>query len=169
MDLSTILSEFSKNKEVFKYLLAGISKEEYLWKSSPEKWCLLEILCHLYDEEREDFRARIQHVFTNPELSLPALAPADWVSERKYIQQNFSEMLEKFLKEREKSIHWLQSLSNPPWENTHQHPKLGPVSAILFLNNWLAHDYLHIRQITKLKYDRLKTLSGEDLGYAGNW
>lgn len=169
MDLSSGIYEFSKNKEVFNSLLKGINNEEYLWKSLPEKWCLLEILCHLYDEEREDFRARIQHVFTNSELLLPAIAPADWVTERKYLQQDYSEMLEKFLKERDKSIHWLQSLNNPPWDNTHQHPKLGPMTAKLFFTNWLAHDYLHIRQIIKLKYDRLKALSGEDLSYAGNW
>ena len=78
-------------------------------------------------------------------------------------------MLERFLNEREESIQWLETLTNPPWDNAHLHPKLGPMSASLFLNNWLAHDYLHIRQITKLKYDRLKAISGENLDYAGNW
>ncbi len=43
------------------------------------------------------------------------------------------------------------------------------MTAKMFLSNWLAHDYLHIRQITKLKYDYLKQLTNEDLNYAGNW
>jgi hypothetical protein len=33
----------------------------------------------------------------------------------------------------------------------------------------MAHDLLHIRQITKLKYDYLKYLSGQGLSYAGDW
>lgn len=28
---------------------------------APEKWCLLEIVFHLYDEEREEFRARVNY------------------------------------------------------------------------------------------------------------
>jgi hypothetical protein len=35
--------------------------------------------------------------------------------------------------------------------------------------NWLAHDYLHIRQILRLKYEYLKSISEEDLSYAGEW
>jgi hypothetical protein len=39
----------------------------------------------------------------------------------------------------------------------------------MFLHNWLAHDYLHIRQIIRIKYDYLKKTSGEILLYAGEW
>lgn len=34
-------------------------------------------------------------------------------------------------------------------------------------NNWLAHDYLHMRQI--IKYQYLKEKTNIDLQYAGNW
>lgn len=169
MNLDFYIHEMSKNGQLFQHLLGGTGKEEQRWKQSAEKWCLLEILCHLVDEEREDFRARIQHVFTNPDMPLPPIAPVDWVTERKYLEQDFEIMLENFLKEREKSIHWLQSLQDPPWEQAYQHPQFGEMKAKMFLSNWLAHDYLHLRQITKLKYDWLKNLSGEDLNYAGNW
>jgi hypothetical protein len=73
------------------------------------------------------------------------------------------------LAEREQSVKWLQSLTNPKWDNVHEHSKFGKMTAKMFLSNWLAHDYLHIRQITKLKYDYLKQLTNEDLDYAGNW
>ena len=42
-------------------------------------------------------------------------------------------------------------------------------SAKQFLNNWLAHDYHHIRQINAIQYDFLKSSSGEALNYAGKW
>lgn len=38
-----------------------------------------------------------------------------------------------------------------------------------FLTNWLTHDYLHMRQIIKLKYDYLEQQSGEMIDYAGTW
>jgi len=43
------------------------------------------------------------------------------------------------------------------------------MSAKFILANWLAHDYLHIRQITRLKYDYLQDIPNENLSYAGNW
>ena len=78
-------------------------------------------------------------------------------------------MLEKFITERESSINWLETLKNANWENSFDHPKLGAMTAKYFLNNWLAHDYLHIRQIIKLKFDYLNNRFNENLDYAGIW
>jgi hypothetical protein len=78
-------------------------------------------------------------------------------------------VLNKFITERGQSINWLKSLENPNWNNAFEHNKLGSLNAKYFLNNWLAHDYLHIRQILKLKFDYLEYQSGENLDYAGKW
>ncbi|MBT8256324.1 MAG: DinB family protein [Bacteroidia bacterium] len=164
-----IVSELARNKAVFEGLLTGLDQEAYLWKVQPDKWCLLEIICHLYDEEREDFRARVRLVLESPEEHHPSIDPQAWVKSRKYIEQDFQSKLESFLKEREISVAWLESLEDPKWHNTYNHPKVGPLTAGFFLSNWLAHDYLHIRQITRLKYDYLGHTSGNVLDYAGNW
>lgn len=164
-----IIQELSRNKDIFNGLLNGASKEEYLWKLNTNKWCLLEIVCHLFDEEREDFRTRTKLVLQDPALPLPRFDPTAWPQERAYIQQNYNDKVYSFLNERDQSIHWLQSLKDPQWNNAYQHPKFGAMSASLFLANWLAHDYLHIRQILTLKYTYLEQLSGESLSYAGDW
>ena len=164
-----IIQELSRNKDIFNGLLKGLSKEEYLWKFDTNKWCLLEIVCHLFDEEREDFRTRTKLVLQDPKLPLPSFDPTDWPQDRAYIQQNYNDKVFSFLNERDQSIDWLQSLKDPQWTNAYQHPKFGAMSASLFLANWLAHDYLHIRQILTLKYKYLEQLSRESLNYAGAW
>ena len=169
MDYQKIFQELSRNQQVFKALLGDTGSVQVQWKSSPDKWSLLEIVCHLYDEEREDFRARIRHVFETPGSPMPPLNPTGWVQERKYAQQDYMEKLTAFLQERAQSIEWLLSLSDPPWYNAYHHPTFGALTARMFLVNWLAHDYLHFRQITRLKYDYLKQVSGESLDYAGSW
>lgn len=169
MNTSFIILELSKNKNVFKEILQEIKPEIYLWKPVPDKWCLLEIVCHLYDEEREDFQARLKHILQTPADPFTPIDPPGWVMQRKYIQQDYNGMLNKFLEEREQSVAWLQSLSSPPWDQVHRHPTLGLISANKMLANWLAHDYLHFRQIIKLKYDYLQLHSNETLTYAGNW
>lgn len=164
-----IINELSVNSIVFKDLLTDIPEEARLWKPSPDKWCVLEIICHLYDIEREDFRARTKHALENSAQLLPPVDPKGWVKSRQYLQQDYRDTLNRFLTERARSIEWLRSLGNPNWDNAEEHPKFGKMTAKTFLSNWLAHDYLHIRQIIKLKYDYLKQLTNEDLNYAGNW
>lgn len=169
MIYNKITQSLSQNKKVFNDLLIDLTEEIYMWKPNPEKWCLLEIICHLYDIEREDFRARTKHMLETPAEPLPPVDPQGWVISKNYIQQDYDKKLNDFLLEREKSIRWLQALKNPKWDNAYEHRKFGKMTAGMLLSNWLAHDYLHIRQITKIKYDHLKELTKEDLSYAGSW
>jgi hypothetical protein len=169
MTVQYITDRLEKNVEVFRSLLEDISDDEYLFKPSSDKWCLLEVVCHLADEEIEDFRARVRHTIFTPEDEAPGIDPAGRGTSRKYIEQDFTERLNRFLEERKESVNWLRILENPNWDNAYIHPKFGPMTAKFFLTNWLAHDYLHIRQIIRLKYEYLKKISGEDLQYAGEW
>lgn len=169
MDYAYIINELARNQEVFAALLKHKPKEMYLWKPTSEQWCLLEIVCHLLDEEREDFKARIQHLFVSPDTPPPSFDPLLWVTERSYMEQDYEEKVEELLQERSKSIQWLQSLENPPWMYAYQHPIRGKVSAEHFLVNWLGHDYLHIRQTVRTTFRYLQQSSHDPLSYAGNW
>lgn len=169
MDYQEITKELSSNKTIFRQLLSGLNEDMILWRPLPEKWCMLEIVCHLYDEEREDFRARTKQVLENPGLQLPQFDPQAWVESRKYMEQDYQAKLNDFLEERTQSVEWLQNLAEPDWNNAYDHPKFGKMTAWMFLSNWLAHDYLHIRQVMKLKFEYLKIKANEDLTYAGTW
>ncbi|RNC91581.1 MAG: DinB family protein [Allomuricauda sp.] len=169
MEHDTIIPELQRNKHVFESLLKELSEELITWKKNESTWCLLEIICHLLDEEVEDFRARTRHALETPDLPLKPIHPGEWPEERAYLAQNYEEVLNKFLFERQVSIEWLKSLEQPKWKQAFQHPTLGAQSAEHLLANWLAHDYHHIRQINAIKRDYLKFKSGDDLTYAGIW
>lgn len=169
MDVQYIIGELRRNKIIFKDLLENLNNDLIFWKQNDQKWCLLEIVCHLYDEEREDFRARVKRTLTEPGKELDKIDPAGWVTSRKYIEQDYPTKLNGFLAERDNSIKFLESLETPKWDNFYQHAKFGKMSAELFFTNWLAHDYLHIKQIIRLKYEYLDTMTNEKLNYAGDW
>ena len=169
MDHKHIIRKLYDNQHVFKSLLSNRSPDEVKWKPDQEQWCMLEVVCHLIDEEKEDFRTRVKYVLRDPNEPLPMFDPLTWVKERKYIEQDFETKVEEFLQERKTSINWLKSLKNPGWQNTYQHPKLGPMSAELFLVNWLAHDHIHLRQLNRLSYQFLQSQTLIDLSYAGNF
>ena len=169
MDPTEVMLELKGNKNVFSSLLAGLDQSLIFWKSAPEKWCLLEIVSHLLDEEREDFRARAQLLLERPDDAFAPIDPEGWVTARDYIHQDFEQTLRFFLEEREQSLRWLQSLADPDWKQSCQHPKMGTITAGMFLYSWLAHDYLHIRQISRTKYQYLATHAPEPIDYAGTW
>ena len=169
MNQQYLIQELRRNQEIYQAQLAGVSEAETTWRPQPEKWCLLEIICHLYDEEREDFRYRVGHVLEHPEKPMPSIDPVGWVSSRKYMEQDFTQKLTDFLAERTASVEWLQNLNAPAWENAYQHQHFGAMSGNYFLANWVQHDYIHIRQILRLRQAYLQELSGVNLKYAGNW
>lgn len=169
LGLQDVISQLDNNKSVFENLLKEIPEKHYLWRPKPEKWCLLEIVCHLLDEEIFDFKARVTHALENPEKQLIPIDPEGWVTRKNYSSKKYEETLQSFLKERDDSVAWLKQLKYVNWNNALYHPELGDLSAELFLRNWLAHDYLHIRQILRYKFEFLKSSSNVSLDYAGNW
>ena len=168
-DTKLIIQQLTHNLPVFQQLLEGLDERVYRWKPKEDKWCMLEILCHLYDEEREDFCFRINFIIQNPGQIPPPFNPEAWVIERKYLEQDYNTKLTEFITERKKSIELISKITEEEWERFFIHPKFGKNTASFFLANWLAHDYLHIRQIIKLKYVYLQQqLTEEDLQYAGD-
>lgn len=168
-DSKAIIHQLDRNTPVFFGMFNSVPADVRKWRSAPEKWCALEILCHMYDEEREDFRARLKHTLETPNEPMPPIKPAEWVSERNYIDKNYDEILAGFILERKQSIAWLNGLQNPNWDIFYNHPKVGPLTARLFIVNWLEHDYLHMRQLLTLKHNYLAQSTGESLKYAGDW
>ncbi len=169
MDRTYLVDQLARNGDVYRAMLTDLPKERTQWKPAPEKWCALEIVCHLFDEEREDLRYRLRSTLETPEQPWPTIDPQAWVGERRYMTQEFHSKLHDFLNERATSVAWLRSLDHAPWDNAYLHPKVGPVSCELLLTNWVAHDFHHIRQLTNLNYGYLKAHTTVPLDYAGTW
>ena len=169
MNQEWVIRSLEKNKEVFHSLLAGIDIQFQQWRPAADKWNMQEILCHLLDEEIFDFKARVKHTLETPGDPMASINPVGWVLEKNYAGWNYQDTLEKFMQERLQSVAYLQNLKNINGQSVHQHPQLGAMSAENFLFNWLAHDYLHIRQINRYYYLFFKEQSEMDLSYAGNW
>ncbi len=169
MDRLLLIDQLARHGQVYSALFTGLTRQEIRWKPAPEKWCALEIICHLYDEEREDFGARLRSTLEKPDEAWPKIDPAAWVAERRYMDQDFHTALGKFLEERRHSLEWLSGQDGAQWNNAYLHPKVGPVSCELLLTNWVAHDLHHIRQFNNLRYEYLRAHTTVPLDYAGKW
>jgi len=139
-------------------ILRPIDMDALRWKPEPAMWSMLEVINHLFDEEREDFRIRLDITLHHPDKAWPGINPPGWVTERAYNKKDPGTSLSGFLAERQKSLNWLRSLVNPDLGKSYNHPSLGSLTAGDLLAAWAAHDYRHLRQLAELhtRYLNLK-------------
>src|SRR5262245_49940315 len=124
MNLSNNISRLQKNADAFRGLLEGMPPEQMKWKPSADKWSAVEVINHVADEEVEDFGTRLRLLITDPALDWPPIDPPRWAVERRYIDRDLQESLERFLDARRESIEWLKSLPPQNWETSKVHPNL---------------------------------------------
>ena len=169
MQFETLSQELTHSTAMIRALVAGLTTDEARVKPNPETWSVLEVVCHLYDVEREDFRFHLDSILHRPTEEWPDIEPGSWISGRGYNQRDLADMLDQFLAEREKSLAWLKNLPAPDWSATHI-DEGGAISAAEMFASWVAHDNLHIRQRVELRRSRIVKLTAPfDIGYAGDW
>jgi hypothetical protein len=169
MKLPDLRQRLAENRSRIATLASGISLEQARWRPSPDAWSILEVINHLHDEEREDFRTRLDLMLHHPDRDFPPIDPAGWVVERRYNERLLDESLAKFLAERDASLAWLKTLDAPDWAITRQAP-WGPFRAGDIMAAWVAHDLLHLRQLVELHYAwTAADLTPYQVDYAGPW
>jgi hypothetical protein len=157
------------NAQRIRSLAHDVSAAQARWKPDAESWSILEVVSHLYDEEREDFRVRLDIILHRPDEPWPKIDPQGWVTARRYNEGDLANTLEGFLGEREASLAWLHALAEPEWEKTYP-AAFGPIRAGDMFAAWVAHDVLHLRQLVELHWAYLNgQMTGYSTRYAGEW
>ena len=169
MEFNILYQELERSTEMIRALLSGITQEEAQLKPGPESWSILEVTCHLYDEEREDFREHLDFILHRQSEEYHAIDPQGWVRERRYNEQELAQVQRRFFEERRKSLEWLKQIADANWAIVYE-SQYGSVSAGEMFSSWIAHDNLHIRQLVELRRHRIERMTKPyPIDYAGNW
>ena len=99
MNLDDCLARLTDNACVIECLTHPVSPEQARWKPAPDRWSILEVVNHLYDEERDDFRARLDGILHRPDQPVAPIDPPRWAVERKYNERELGESLDKICRE----------------------------------------------------------------------
>jgi hypothetical protein len=170
MDARRLTDALEHNLPVLLALLEGRSGADAARRPTPHDWSLLEIACHLLDEEREDFRARLRLLLEDPAQPWPPIDPEGWVTARGYAERDLATVLRELEAERRASVAWLRGLGEVDWTVAHEHPVLGPLRAGDLLTSWAAHDALHLRQLARRLHQEVERDAGDfSPDYAGPW
>ena len=169
MNAEKLIAQMERDTQRILVLVEGVSAEQAAWRSHAESWSILEVVNHLYDEEREDFRVRLDITLHNPTREWPPIDPRGWVTARGYSQRELAPSVQNWLDERRSSLAWLRSLGVADWEARYTAP-FGVMSAGDLLASWVAHDLLHMRQLVELHRAYVVHLAEPyNTEYAGPW
>jgi hypothetical protein len=170
MDAIRLIDSLERFPSRLAAVVLGIEHGDARWKPPDGAWSITEVVAHLLDEERDDFRTRLELTLRDPAIDWPPIAPEQWAVERRYNERDLAQTLAEFTGERRKSIAQVRSLQSPDWTRSRPHRLAGTIRAGDLLLSWAVHDLLHLRQITK----RLVQIAERDgdgyrSRYAGEW
>lgn len=154
-------------------VVACVTPEDARWKPPSGAWSILEVVCHLVDEELRDFRLRVFQTLREPSKPWPLNDPEAWARDGRYNEQDLAAKVAAFVAARAESVRELRLITSGrpvDWTLAYQHPKVGPVPVGDLLCSWAAHDALHLRQIVKRMYELAgRDAPGFSTDYAGPW
>jgi len=168
MNAESLIARLACGAEPIRALVADMDDAEARWRPPSGGWSVLEVVCHLRDEETDDFRQRLRLTLEEPAKEWPGIDPDAWVRERRYQERSLQRECDAFLAERRKSLDWLKGLASPDWSRVHTRPRFGSMAAGDLLAAWVAHDLLHVRQIARIRYEHARAIAAPfKLDYAG--
>lgn len=127
-------------------MLANLDDAMVRTRPAADEWAPIEILCHLRDEETEDFGARLRAVLDGHREFSP-IDPEGWVEARRYREAGLGEVLGDLRERRGASLALLASITPERLSNALPHRSLGQLSGLDLVVAWVAHDHLHVAQL----------------------
>lgn len=170
MDAASLLRSLEGFPAALRGAVAGVSPDEARRKPDERTWSILEIVCHLVDEELRDFPVRLESTLKDPAAPWPPIDPEGWARDERYNERDLAAELDRFAAARTESVARARAHKTSSLANAHEHPKLGRITAADMLAAWAAHDWLHLRQIAKRRFELVRVHAGDaSTAYAGDW
>jgi hypothetical protein len=144
--LASARAELARVPGVLAGLVSGLDAAGWRARPAPAEWAAVEIVCHLRDEETEDFGARVRVIAAGRARFKP-IDPERWAVERRYLDDDGPEALAAFRERRTANVTFLATLAVEHLTSTVTHARTGGLSGLDLLAAWVAHDRLHVAQL----------------------
>jgi len=144
--LAEARDQLARLPDLLEILLGNLDDATARARPAPHEWSPVEILCHLRDEETEDFGARLQ-VLLDGRKEFAPIDPEGWVEQRRYREADPRRALADLRERRAASLELLATLAPGRLQTSVDHRTLGALSGLDLLVAWVAHDCLHLSQL----------------------
>lgn len=144
--LTSARLELARFPKVLEALLGELDAPTWRTRPAPAEWAPVEIVCHLRDEEVEDFGARVRVILAGGSRFEP-IDPERWAVERNYLDADGPQALAAFRERRTASLGSLVAIAPARLTAVVEHPRTGGLSGLDLLAAWVEHDRLHLAQL----------------------
>ena len=144
--LTSVRLELARFPVVLEALLKDLDATTWRTRPAPAEWAPVEIVCHLRDEEVEDFGARVKVVLDGG-ASFAPIHPERWAVDRRYLEADGPQALAAFHERRVASLGALVATAPARLAAAVAHPRTGALSGLDLLAAWVTHDRLHLAQL----------------------
>jgi len=144
--LASARTELARLPRILDVLLADVDTGTWRERPAPTEWSPIEIVCHLRDEELEDFGARLRVVVDGGTTFAP-IDPAGWAETRRYREADPGAALATFRERRAATLAFVDGLAPERLRRAVSHEHLGTLSGLDLLAAWVTHDHLHLAQL----------------------
>jgi hypothetical protein len=150
VDPSALVGESRRELAHFPALLdaavAGLDPKAWRERPAPHEWAPIEIVCHLRDEEAEDFGARVRVILGGGDRFAP-IDPERWAVERRYRDDDPRVALAAFGRLRDANVALLEGARAEALARAVAHSSGAPLSGFDLVAAWVTHDRLHLHQL----------------------
>jgi len=144
--LASVRRDLARLPAALDALLSDVDDAQWRTRPTASEWSPLEIVCHLRDEEIEDFGARVR-VVVDGGAAFAAIDPERWARERNYGDDDPRVALSALKQRRRDSLAFLALVDPARLSRVVDHPRLGKMSGLDLVAAWVTHDRLHIAQL----------------------
>lgn len=165
--MGTVRRELARLPGLLDSLLTELDDETWRGRPVPNEWSPVEIVCHMRDEEREDFGARVR-VIAASGTQFVRIDPEQWAKDRNYGAEDPRAAVTALKQARRDNMAFLALLDPARLLHVVDQPQLGKMSGLDLAAAWVTHDRLHLAQMMAT-LARLGATRWADLrtGYAG--
>jgi UDP-N-acetylmuramate dehydrogenase len=144
------ISTLQQTMRTLDSLLAGITEVELRWKPSPDRWCIAEVLAHLWHCEEFCYLPRLEQILRDENPTLANYDERELDGTGVYRNTPPADAIQRLREKRRRALEILNAAPVSSAARAARHAELGAVTLGMMLHQWAFHDLGHIRQIAEL-------------------
>ena len=167
-DLDDSLAMLARTPEVLSSLLRGLPDSWTRSTEGPGTWSAFDVVGHLAYGETSDWMVRTRIILEQGESR--AFDPFDREAQFQTSPgKTLEQLLDEFARLRRENVAALRALRLQPadLDRRGRHPSLGAVTLRQLLAAWVAHDFTHLHQLSRVLAGRYREAVGPWSAYMG--
>lgn len=150
MSPEQIAGQLAAGPELFRLLMEGLTEADALWKPSPDRWSIAQVLEHLSHVEGHGFRLRLDRLLEEDCPLIEVYDQEALAGAGRYDTTEPGESFAHFEDQRADNAAFVRDLEPVLLARRGRHAQLGEITVSDLLHEWVFHDLGHLRQIAEL-------------------